>query len=59
MFVEFIVFSVIGAIAYYAVGYAFAYGEPGNAFIGHNFFFADNLEISNVSSNVSVSINNT
>jgi len=36
-------FTVIGAICYYAVGYPFAYGEPGNAFIGHNYFFGSNV----------------
>lgn len=30
-------------MCYYAVGYSFAYGEPGNAFIGHNYFFASNV----------------
>jgi len=35
--------TVIGVICYYAVGYPFAYGEPGNAFIGHNYFFATNI----------------
>ncbi|CAK8687801.1 unnamed protein product [Clavelina lepadiformis] len=34
----------IGAISYYAVGYAFAYGESGNPFIGHVHFFATNVK---------------
>ena len=42
---------VIKAISYYAFGYAFAYGEPGNGFIGHNFFFSSN--VANITLNVS------
>ena len=38
-----VLFSVIGAVSYYGVGYAFAYGEPGNGFIGHNHFFGSNV----------------
>ncbi|XP_078492621.1 ammonium transporter 2 [Ciona intestinalis] len=34
----------IGAIMYFAVGYSFAYGQPGNRFIGHNYFFATNMD---------------
>uniref|UniRef100_H2YUI0 Ammonium transporter n=1 Tax=Ciona savignyi TaxID=51511 RepID=H2YUI0_CIOSA len=34
----------IGAIMYFAIGYSFAYGKPGNAFIGHNYFFATNMD---------------
>ncbi|XP_071831220.1 putative ammonium transporter 1 isoform X2 [Apostichopus japonicus] len=29
----------LGAIAYWAVGYAFAFGDPQNGFIGHSYFF--------------------
>ena len=34
---------VIGAISYFGFGYAFAYGEPGNGFIGRNHFFGTNV----------------
>jgi len=37
------IFTVIGSLAYYFVGYSFSFGEPGNAFIGHSQFFATNL----------------
>lgn len=37
----------IGALAYWTLGFAFAYGIPGNAFIGHNFFFSSNVEQTN------------
>ncbi|KAJ8023646.1 Ammonium transporter 1 member 2 [Holothuria leucospilota] len=33
----------LGAVAYWGVGYAFAFGNPGNAFIGHNYFFFGNI----------------
>jgi len=33
----------IGAVSYYLFGYAFAYGEPSNGFIGHNTFAAGNV----------------
>jgi len=39
---------VIGAIAYWAIGFAFAYGEPGNEFIGSNHFFSTNVKESNL-----------
>jgi len=49
--------AVIGAVCYYAVGYSFAYGEPGNAFIGHNYFFGSNvMKTSNASQGVSYRI---
>ncbi|XP_033646044.1 putative ammonium transporter 1 [Asterias rubens] len=32
----------IGAVAYWAVGYAFAFG-PGNALLGHRYFFFENM----------------
>ncbi|XP_022082672.1 putative ammonium transporter 1 [Acanthaster planci] len=32
----------LGAFAYWAVGYAFAFG-PGNAFLGHRYFFFENM----------------
>ncbi|XP_039274612.2 putative ammonium transporter 1 isoform X1 [Styela clava] len=34
----------MAALTYWAVGYSFAYGEPGNGFIGHNYFFGSNLQ---------------
>merc|ERR1711909_72736 len=37
----------IGAVSYYLFGFAFAYGEPSNAFIGHNSFAAGNVRIPN------------
>jgi len=33
----------IGAVSYYLFGYAFAYGTPSNAFIGHNTFAAGDV----------------
>lgn len=30
--------SVLGALAYWLFGYAFAFGNPGNGFIGHKYF---------------------
>ena len=35
--------SVIGCIAYFLFGFAFAFGEPGNLFIGTNYFALANL----------------
>ena len=40
----FLHFTVIGAIAYWSIGFAFAFGEPGNFFIGHNHFFSENVD---------------
>jgi len=37
----------IGAVSYYLFGFAFAYGEPSNAFIGHNTFAAGNVRTPN------------
>lgn len=34
----------MAALSYWAVGWAFAYGEPGNPIIGHNNFFASNIQ---------------
>ncbi|XP_078670890.1 putative ammonium transporter 1 [Branchiostoma floridae x Branchiostoma belcheri] len=34
----------IGAISYWAVGYAFAFGTPSNLFIGHGHFFLEGIE---------------
>ena len=34
--------SGLGAFAYWAVGYALAFG-PGNTFIGHRYFFFENM----------------
>ena len=34
----FLIFTVLGAIAYWLFGYAFAFGADGNGFIGHEYF---------------------
>ena len=34
----FFIFTVLGAIAYWLFGYAFAFGADGNGFIGHEYF---------------------
>lgn len=34
----------MAALSYWAIGWAFAYGEPGNGFIGNNYFFASNIQ---------------
>lgn len=34
----------MAALSYWAIGWAFAYGEPGNGFIGNNYFFASNID---------------
>lgn len=34
----------VGALAYWIFGFGFAYGVPGNAFIGHNFFFSGGVD---------------
>lgn len=39
----------IGAIAFWAFGYAFAYGKPGNAFIGYGYFLSTNVHLEAVS----------
>ena len=33
----------IGSITYWAFGYAFAFGDPGNAFIGYRYFFFESM----------------
>ncbi|KAJ8023497.1 Ammonium transporter 1 member 2 [Holothuria leucospilota] len=33
----------LGAVAYWAIGYAFAFGDPSNAFLGHSYFFFHRL----------------
>ncbi|XP_063960880.1 putative ammonium transporter 1 [Lytechinus pictus] len=33
----------IGAVAYWAIGYAFAFGKQANAFIGYRYFFFESL----------------
>jgi len=40
----------IGAVSYYLFGFAFAYGDPSNAFIGHNTFAAGNVREANLTS---------
>merc|ERR1711909_239859 len=35
----------IGAVSYYLFGYAFAYGEPSNGFIGYDTFAASNVRV--------------
>ena len=35
----------IGSIAFWAFGYGFAFGEPSNGLIGHNYFFSVNVDI--------------
>ena len=35
----------IGSISFWAFGYGFAYGQPSNGLIGHNYFFSINVDI--------------
>lgn len=42
-------FSVIGAVAYWLFGYAFAFGEVGNAFIGYKYFALADLPVNKYS----------
>ncbi|XP_071509116.1 putative ammonium transporter 1 [Diadema antillarum] len=39
----------IGAVAYWAIGYAFAFGGQANAFIGYRYFFFEGLQSENLS----------
>ncbi|XP_009857502.2 ammonium transporter 1 [Ciona intestinalis] len=34
----------VGSLSFFAFGYPFAYGRPGNSFIGHNNFFGANVQ---------------
>nr|XP_039264963.1 putative ammonium transporter 1 [Styela clava] len=43
----------VGALSYWVFGFAFAYGVPGNAFIGHNYFFSRSVSHREILGNMS------